>query len=79
MMHHGMSRFPEHADAIEALGQGDSSFRGLCHRYGKVVESLLGLEQGRPGESAGVSAEDLKQRRAAMEEEMLLAIDVNRP
>jgi hypothetical protein len=79
MMHHVLSRFPEHAETIEALSVSDSSFRDLCHRYGRVVESLLGTGQARSGETAGESAVNLKQRRAALEEELLLAINVNRP
>jgi hypothetical protein len=79
MMHHVKARFPEHAEAIEARSLGDSGFRDLCHRYGRVVESLLGLGQTDTDPSTGETAEDLKRRRAALEEELLLAINVNRP
>ena len=48
MIHHAKARYPEHAETIEALSQTNSGFEELIHRYGHVVESLLGL-----GESTG--------------------------
>ena len=43
MIHHAKARYPEHAETIEALSQTNSGFEELIHRYGHVVESLLGL------------------------------------
>ncbi len=79
MKHHVIARFPEHAEAIEARSLGDSGFRELCHRYGRVVESLTGLGQSGKNPATGETVEDLRRRQAALEEELLLAINVNRP
>jgi uncharacterized protein YdcH (DUF465 family) len=77
MIHHAKARYPEHADTIEALSQTNSGFEELIHRYGHVVESLLGL--GEPtGPDDLAETDDLRKRRAALEEEMLLAINSNR-
>jgi uncharacterized protein YdcH (DUF465 family) len=77
MIHHAKARYPEHAETIEALSQTNSGFEELIHRYGHVVESLLGLGASTEPDDLAETG-DLRKRRAALEEEMLLAINSNR-
>jgi uncharacterized protein YdcH (DUF465 family) len=77
MIHHVLERFPEHAEAIEALNQTNSAFEELCHRYGRVVERLRSL--GATKTEALPEVESLRKRRVAIEEELMLAINSNRP
>jgi uncharacterized protein YdcH (DUF465 family) len=76
MIHHAIARFPEHAEAIEALNQTNSGFEELVQRYGHVVERLLHL--GATTTESLPEVEGLRKRRVALEEEMLLAINSNR-
>ena len=75
MTWHLITRFPHHADMIRNLNETNPGFSALCDDYGQVVDSLRGRE----------SAEDipevteLKKRRTALEEELLLTIESNRP
>src|SRR5215471_5624561 len=77
MIHHVIARFPEHAEAIESLNQTNPGFEELCHRYGHVVERLLGLGAAAKTELLP-EATDLRKRRVALEEELMLAINSNR-
>jgi hypothetical protein len=83
MKHHVLARFPEHAQTIEALNQTNPLFEELCQKYGRVVETLRGLTGG--GKSAPAATDErtdvelLRKRRAALEEELLLTINSNRP
>src|ERR1700740_1810013 len=76
MLHHVITRFPEHAQTIEALNQTNSGFEELVHRYGHVVERLLHL--GSTTTESLPEVEGLRKRRVALEEELLLAINSNR-
>ena len=76
MIHHAITRFPEHAETIEALNQTNSGFEELVHRYGHVVERLLHL--GSTTSESLPEVEGLRKRRVALEEELLLAINSNR-
>ena len=59
------------------MSQTKSGFEELIHRYGHVVESLLGLGGSTEPDDLAETG-DLRKRRAALEEEMLLAINSNR-
>jgi len=76
MIHHVITRFPEHAETIEALNQTNSGFEELVHRYGHVVERLLHL--GSTTSESLPEVEGLRKRSVALEEELLLAINSNR-
>jgi uncharacterized protein YdcH (DUF465 family) len=76
MIRHAITRFPEHAEAIEELSQTNSGFEELVHRYGHVVERLLHL--GSTTTESLPEVESLRKRRVALEEEMMLAINSNR-
>jgi uncharacterized protein YdcH (DUF465 family) len=78
MKHHLQDRFPEHAEAIDALSHADSAFDELVHRYGDVVERLRDLASA-PKAATPEEVADLKKRRTAIEEELLLMINSNRP
>jgi uncharacterized protein YdcH (DUF465 family) len=77
MIHHVLARFPEHSETIESLKQTNPAFEELCHRYGHVVERLLGLGPAAKTDSLP-EAQDLRKRRVALEEELMLAINSNR-
>jgi uncharacterized protein YdcH (DUF465 family) len=74
MMHHVLTRFPEHSAVIEVLSQTNRAFEDMCHRYGHIVERL-----GKLDPSSTEEADALKKRRLALEEELLLTINSNRP
>jgi uncharacterized protein YdcH (DUF465 family) len=78
MKQHLLDRFPEHAQAIHDLSQGNAAFEELVHRYGDVVERLRDLGSA-PKEAPAEEVANLKKRRAAVEEELLLMINSNRP
>ncbi len=77
MKHHAKERFPQHAAAIDALGQSNPDFDDLCRKYGEVAQQLQAFENSPKIESLPES-DSLKKRRAALEEELLLYIDTNR-
>jgi uncharacterized protein YdcH (DUF465 family) len=60
------------------LSQSDSAFDELLHRYGHTVERLRELTSA-PRDAAAEEVETLKKRRTALEEELLLMVNVNRP
>jgi len=82
MKKHVIERFPEHAERIEVLHGSSSVFEALCREYGRAVEALRrhdipGMGNSpQPGE--GLDPEALRRRRAALEEELLLAINTSR-
>jgi len=78
MKQHLLDRFPEHAQAIHELSQSNSAFEELVHRYGGVVERLRGVRSV-PKEAMPEDVENLKKRRTALEEELLMMINANRP
>jgi uncharacterized protein YdcH (DUF465 family) len=78
MKHHVLDRFPEHAKAIEDLGLVNAAFEALTHRYGDVIERLRNLNSSSE-KSMGDETELLKKRKVALEEELLLMINSNRP
>ena len=74
MTWHLITRFPHHADMIRNLSETNPGFSALCDDYGRVVDGLAGREEA---EHIPEIAE-LKRRRSALEEELLLAIESNR-
>jgi uncharacterized protein YdcH (DUF465 family) len=71
-------RFPENEEAVRELIRDDRDFDALCQEYadiGKEIEDLAKLE----GPDVAVQTEGLRQRRMAIEEELLTAIEGYRP
>jgi len=70
---HLIERFPEMEERIRTLWQTNAAFEALTHRHGEVSEQL----QRYAGEGAepGREAEELRRRRAALEEEMMTIMD----
>lgn len=62
MKHHAKERFPQHAAAIDALGQSNPDFDDLCRKYGEVAQQLQAFENSPkisrfPNQTASKSAE----------------------
>lgn len=63
-----IDRFPELASKIHRLFETKPNFNALCHEYGEVTEALHRLEGS--AEAIG-EAQDLRRRRADLDEAML--------
>jgi hypothetical protein len=65
-----LARFSEDEESVRRLVATDASFDALCHEYRKVVELLDRYE---------VAVNQLSQRRALLEEELLTRIEGHQP
>lgn len=65
-----VNRFPEHRQRILELFDANASFNALCREYGSVAEAIGRLEGSAEAE-AEVEAEELRRRRADLEDELL--------
>jgi hypothetical protein len=65
-----LARFSEREETVRQLVRTDASFDALCHEYRKVTELLDGYE---------VQVNQLRERRASLEEELLTRIEGYQP
>lgn len=71
-----LARFSENEETVRQLVATDPAFDTLCDAYREVIERLDGL-QGLEGVEAEV--ERLEQRRARLEEDLLMHIEGYQP
>jgi uncharacterized protein YdcH (DUF465 family) len=71
-----LARFSENEDTVRRLLATDESFDALCHQYRHVIDLLEGYET-EVGHEAAI--EQLKQRQARLEEELLTRIEGYQP
>lgn len=71
-----LARFSENEETVRRLVATDESFDALCHQYRHVIELLEGYETEVGHE---VAVEKLNQRRARLEEELLMRIEGYQP
>ena len=71
-----LARFSENEETVRQLVATDPAFDGLCDAYREVIERLDGL-QGLEG--VEVEVERLEQRRARLEEDLLMHIEGYQP
>ena len=65
-----LAKFSEDEETVRRLVATDASFDALCHEYRKVIELLDGFE---------VQVKRLRERRAWLEEELLMRIEGHQP
>ena len=65
-----LDRFPDYRQRIMVLFDTSANFDSLCREYGSLSEAIGRLE-GSSEPNAEVEAEDLRRRRAALEDELL--------
>ena len=63
-----IERFPDREATIHRLVDTNAAFNALCQEYGAVTDSLNRLQDSGEGLA---EADRLRQRRAALDEEML--------
>jgi uncharacterized protein YdcH (DUF465 family) len=73
-LRHLIERFPEHEAALETLSGSSANFDTLCAEYGEMANRLNRLTKG--GEP-GREADELRRRRAAIEDELLAMMQQN--
>jgi hypothetical protein len=71
-----LARFSEDEETVRRLVEADESFDALCHQYRHVIDLLEGYE-AEVGHEAEV--EQIEQRRAALEEQLLTRIEGYQP
>jgi len=71
-----LARFSENEETVRRLVATDESFDALCHQYRHVIELHEGYETEVGHE---VAVEQLNQRRARLEEELLMRIEGYQP
>ena len=71
-----LARFSENEEAVRRLLATDESFDALCHQYRHVIE-LLESRKAKVDHEAEV--EQLEQRRAGLEEQLLTRIEGYQP
>lgn len=70
-LRHLIERFPERADIIRALGDASAKFKDLIGDHHDVCEELARMTLPDQESQSGRKAE-LEQRRADLEEELIL-------
>jgi uncharacterized protein YdcH (DUF465 family) len=65
-----LARFPEDEETVRELVAKDANFDALCEEYSKVVDMLRSFE---------VHVKLLKERRACLEEKLLMRIEGQPP
>lgn len=68
---HLIARFPDRTDMIKALDETNARFKDLIGDHHEVSEELASMNRADKESEAGKRAE-LEQRRAALEEELIL-------
>ncbi len=76
VVRHLMERFPQFETIIDELITTNTSFDELCREYGEINEHLDGLQVETDPADAD-KADQMRHRRAALEEEMLLIMEAN--
>ena len=76
VIRHLMKRFPQFETIIDELISTNTSFDELCREYGELNEHLENLDS-RVDPVDADKAENMRRRRAALEEEMLLIMEAN--
>ena len=71
-----LARFSENEEAVRRLVATDEGFDALCHQYRHVIELL---ESCKSKVDLDVGAEQLEQRRARLEEQLLTRIEGYQP
>lgn len=72
---HLLKRFPDLKSKILELIQTNDAFEALAHRHGEVSDRLSRFSKDEAEES--VEADELRRRRAALEEEMMIIMEQN--
>jgi uncharacterized protein YdcH (DUF465 family) len=67
-----LARFSEDEETVRRLVAADAHFDALCDEYREVIELLQGCK-------AEAEVERLEQRRARLEEELLIRIEGYQP
>jgi len=75
-LHAVIQTFPELEGLVRELSGTNPDFESLCHEYGKVTESLNGLEQGAEADTESRAAA-LKRRRNALADELHAMMSAN--
>jgi predicted nucleic acid-binding Zn-ribbon protein len=65
-----LARFSENEETVRQLVATDARFDALCDEYREVIERLDGLE---------VEVKRLEERRAGLEEDLLMRIEGYQP
>jgi uncharacterized protein YdcH (DUF465 family) len=65
-----LARFPEDEETVRELVARDANFDALCEEYSKVTDMLRSFE---------VHVKLLKERRACLEEKLLMRIEGQPP
>jgi uncharacterized protein YdcH (DUF465 family) len=65
-----LARFSENEETVRQLVATDARFDALCDEYREVIERLDGLE---------VEVKRLKERKAELEEDLLMRIEGYQP
>ena len=71
-----LARFSENEEAVRRLVATDEGFDALCHQYRHVIELL---ESCKSKVDLEAEAEQLEQRRARLEEQLLTRIEGYQP
>jgi len=71
-----LARFSENEEAVRRLVATDEGFDALCHQYRHVIELL---ESCKSKVDLEAGAEQLEQRRARLEEQLLTRIEGYQP
>lgn len=73
-----LNRFPEDEAVVRQLIERNPDFDSLCETYHTISRALRLLE-GAKDRPARASADGLRKRRTAVEEELLTRIEGHRP
>ena len=64
-----IERFPEYVKAIRQLAGSNSAFNTMTHEFNQVCDELGRVE---PQDAVDLDTENLRRRRKALQEEMLM-------
>ena len=65
-----IAHFPDYQDEIESLNEPGSHFNALCHQFDETERELSRLESSTEADAQD-RAEQVRKRRAALEQELL--------
>ena len=71
-----LARFSENEEAVRRVVATDESFDALCHQYGNVIDLV---ESCKAKVDRDAELEQLEQRRARLEEQLLTRIEGYQP
>ena len=73
-----MNRFPENEETVRALVRENPHFNALCQEYAEVTQELRRLDENK-NPNAISTVQGLKERREAIEEQLLTRIEGYEP